>query len=376
MLKGIRLATLVFYLFVFSNVVAQEKNIEVRNLKDEWLLFNARDDFYYPFAGNDLNGVSTISFPLELARWANYKLYLEVPGGSSVFINQKIAAYRGEPGALLFSIDSIREVHGRDDLFVTIYNPDLKNENNLHTSIIQTARIQNSDQDDRNEAGAVRRSDSAFDDFFGVAVIALLAMYATLLNMDKKRMRGYYNIARMFSMNIREEITFKGKVFDGSNIPFIVAHSFLVSFVGLFILFNRVEGFYLHRFGVALLTWTVGAGLVFILLALKYWLLSLIGELFKLPFVVRHYHEYFRMSTVFFTALFFIVLTQFLSLKSDLDNISQIVVNFVIIFLIIRVVALYFKFIRVTGFKNLYLFSYLCSTEILPMVVGLKILNN
>lgn len=373
MLKGIRFALLAFYLFGYSGVVAQENYIKIHDLRDEWLLFNTRDDFYYPFIDNNLDGVSSISFPLDLISYANYKLYLRAPKETAIFFNQQIISYLRESGDQIFSIDSLRRIYNSDNLFVTIYNPGLKEEGDVAASIVQTASIE--PIGDQNKATTeMRRSESSFDDFFGVGVIVLLVFYSALMNMDNKRMKGYYNVARMLSMNIREEVTFKGKVFDGSNIPFIVAHSFLASFVCLFILFSRDAGPNLHHFGAATLAWTMGAAMIFFLLILKYWLLSLAGSLFKLPFAMRHYLEYFRMSNIFFTALFLLVLTLFLGLKSDLNNISQIVVNFVILFLIIRVVALYFKFIRVTSFKNLYLFSYLCSTEILPMVVGLKIL--
>lgn len=375
MLKRIKLALLTIVLFSCSGAFAQPDIVHIDDLRDQWLLFSSRNNFYFPFVENSLDGVSSISFPLEFSKYERYDLYLKAPAGSSVFFNQQIVAFMEDPGYLLFPIDSLQQAYKGESLFVTLYNPQITEESELATSIVETAGQQISDAGyEDGMMHFLRRDRSGFGDFFGVAVVILLLFYAVLLNINHKRMRGYYNVGRMLSLNIREEVTFKGKVFDGNNIPILLVHSFLVSFIGLFILSGREGMPNLHRFGQSMAAWTLGAGIVFLLFVFKFWLLSLAGSLFKLPFAVRHYLEYLRMSKIFFTALFFLALVLFLTFKTELNNINQIIVNFVILFLIVRVVVLYFKFIGVTAFKNLYLFSYLCSTEILPMVVGLKIL--
>ena len=47
----------------------------------------------------------------------------------------------------------------------------------------------------------------------------------------------------------------------------------------------------------------------------------------------------------------------------------------VLAFYVIRLILLYFKILKLSSFTNLYLFSYFCTTEIFPFLIGLKIFH-
>jgi type III secretory pathway component EscU len=72
--------------------------------------------------------------------------------------------------------------------------------------------------------------------------------------------------------------------------------------------------------------------------------------------------------TLIFLALVFVVVNHFYSLQSLLNTLMIIV----IIFNFLRFGILYFKFQRNISIKKIHLFSYLCSTELIPIVIGLN----
>ena len=69
-----------------------------------------------------------------------------------------------------------------------------------------------------------------------------------------------------------------------------------------------------------------------------------------------------------FVVLTFIVINQFYLVQAALQRI----LTMVIIFNIVRFVILYFKFRRTVPMKSLHLFSYLCTTELIPIILGMK----
>src|SRR5690606_34292967 len=120
-------------------------------------------------------------------------------------------------------------------------------------------------------------------DFFVFGLVMLLIMYAIISNLFFKKLSSFYDISRTFSLNIREEVTFKGKIFDGTNTPILVAYSFLLSYVSIILIqFLDIYQLPLRQFGMMALSWMILAFLIFLFFIFKYWLLLLVGALFKL----------------------------------------------------------------------------------------------
>jgi hypothetical protein len=381
MLNRFRNSIFVFIILfiVFGRAYSAADNLVLINdLRDDWLIFDSKHYAYVPFVGTSLESTPSLSFPLNMERYKHYKLFVLAPSGTSVFFNQQLIAYEGTGEGLLFDVDSLRENYASEMLLVTLYNPGFNDEGQVVTSIV---RIQNQEYIHptalADPAQLLRRSTSAFSDFFVFGIIILLTLYAIIVNAFNKKLLGFYNLGRAFSFNFREEATFKGKIFDSANLPILIVHSFLISFVAITVIMSMdTTKLAINNFRGALAHWALLALAVFVLFILKYWLLAMVGSLFKLPLVNRHYLEYIRLSKIFFAILFLLFVLLYMGFNFDIHQISPIILKVLVLFFILRVFILYFKFIRSSSFNNLYLFSYLCSTEVLPMVVGLKILLN
>jgi hypothetical protein len=379
MLKKVRIPAIV--LFVLFNLTdsktcAADNVVVVYDLRDDWLIYDARSNSYVPFVGNNI-GKPTISFPLYMERYQNSRLYIHAPEGTSVFFDQKMVAYEDTGTGFFFDIDSLRANHSAKSLLITLYNPRFSDEGHLQTNIVRfRAQEYAGNAAPFDPLQFMRRDTGEFVDFFVLALILLLIFFAIIMNAFNKRMQSFYNLGRAFSFNFREESTFfKGKVFDRTNLPILMAHSLLISFIAIVVIISIDNTkLVINNFIAALAHWSVLALGIFGFFILKYWLLAVVGSLFRLPFINRHYLEYVRLSKIFFAAVFVLLVVLYMGFNMDLERISLIVINILILFVILRVFVLYFKFMGSSPFNNLYLFSYLCSTEVLPMVVGLKIL--
>ncbi len=355
---------------------AEEELIPIVDLRQEWLIFDQKNNVYLPLIDNDLEDVIAVNFSVDPDIYKNYYLYIHTPAGTSLFINQKIIDYSENKKEWLMNIDSLRSIYHSQGLFFTLYIPNVSDDVNLITAIVRPASENNVGISGLSDFSFLsRRAQTIITDFFVFGLVMLLIMYAIIVNLFFKKLSSFYDLSRTLSLNIREEVTFKGKIFDGANTPILIAYSFLLSYIGIILIhFLEIYQLPLRQFGMMALSWMVLAFLIFLFFILKYWLLLLVGGLFKLPIVNRHYLEYLRISKIFFTLIFIFILVAYFAGGVDIGIIGKWIRDLIIIFLILRVLLLYFKFIRSSSFTNLYLFSYLCSTEILPMVVGLKIL--
>lgn len=366
------------FLIGLANAQAPDSQIVIiHDLRNDLLVFDEAGRSYVPFVGESIANETSVSFMLDVQKHKNYNLYVQAPAGTSVFLEGKLIAVADTRKDMFFGIDSLGRMYDKDSLLTTLYN---KRFGDQHVTIAISRFKDEKSADEK--AGTVdiefnRRETSDFPDFFVLGIIILLIVYALVINFFNKKFLSFYNLGRAFSVNIREEVAFKGKIFDGDNLPIFLAHSLLVAFVGIFLLLAiDAETPVISGFGRAFRYWFIIAFLVFIFFILKYWLLLLLGQLFKLPFVNRHYLEYVRLSKIFFAIAFLAIVILYMGANLELFNIGPIMAKFLILFLILRVLLLYFKFSNSSSFKKLYLFSYLCSTELLPMIIGLKILLN
>lgn len=366
---------LVLFLFLsYYQLSAQHRPIVIDDMGDQWLVYDKAEGIYAPLVGRPGSDVVAISFQVDLDKYAPYQLYLRLPAETSILIEQRMVDYLESEGAAVYSIDSLRKIYG-STLFLTLYNPGL-------SESVQPQTFVMADQGDSSgfvaqQAAGMhfdRRADSPFHDYFVFAVLIILIIYTALLNIHPKSLRGFYDFSRTLSINVREENIFKGKIFDNANTPILIAQSFLIGFLGLTLFSHISPWLALDSFGGMLGYWVLISFGIFIFFMLKYVLVAIIGKLFDTSVANRHYLEYVRMSKIFFAILFIILIFCYLGLEIDIASVRPFIVNFIIGFLILRVVLIYLKFIQSSTFKNLYLFSYLCSTEIAPLAIGIRIL--
>lgn len=349
----------------------------IRDLSEDWLYYDQNSNEYLPLVQPDNKDISAIHFQLALPEYKNYQLYMNLPRQSSIWINQKLVVITQEE-LLNWPIDSLVAIWGSQNIFISIYKQDLIP--SMVETLVVYERSLVAQAEDLSVIDLVfRNTENVYRNFFVLGLIFILIIYTVIINLYSRSFRTFYDISRTLSINIREEYTFKGRAFNNTNAIIIMAHSLLIAYLIMLVIgFDPETKFVLvDELDDAIWRWLWLTVIVFFIFLVKYWMVRILGGLFDLKELVnRHYLEYLRMSKIFFALLFVILCVFYLGFEVDVDKNQQYFINFAIIFLILRVIMLFFKFMRSSSFKNFYLFAYLCSTEFLPLVIGLKFILN
>jgi hypothetical protein len=172
------------------------------------------------------------------------------------------------------------------------------------------------------------------------------------------------------------------KPLSGSSLLFVLAHSFLLSLFYITVQQSSDKLFAnvlvvdaTDQFWPIAQYFFIMSGLIFALLLGKYLLIQAVGSVFKLSGVTHvHFYEYLLFSRVFYTIVVFLQFALFLVAPVWVSVLAEVIIWVVLLFNIVRIIIINSVLSRLTSAKNLYLFSYLCTTELIPLLIGIKIL--
>lgn len=353
----------------------------VKDLKEDLLIYSNSYDAYVPYVQGTPFRSSAAVFMLPLSQYSDYQLLIQPPAEAALLINQNIVDYYWHEGSYLYPIDSLLAHYG-DTSVISLFHPRLTPAD-ITVAVISRKPYSYAEASIDNEEflKVYERSEKTFDNFFIVGVLVLLSVLAVLRNLFPRVFSSYYDLSRSAAIRVRDEPHFTMKLSGRGHIPFIIFYSLLFGFL-LMVLLQQAEEVVsvfdflsFQSFGSYLYAWVLLAVVVFFLQLFKYWLLVLVARIFNIgDFAHIHFFDFLRLSQTFYTFMFAIIVLIFLGANAYIDSGAIVLLRIVVIFAIIRVLLIFFKLLRVSQFRKAYLFSYLCTTEILPLLIGLKFL--
>ena len=347
------------------------------DLREDWLIYNNRHKTYAPFVGNTPPSTSSFSFILNKTRVNNSNLIFCFQKESSLFIEQQIVGFNEEAKCKEYDLDSLFDRYNRDDLFVTVYNKSL-DLNKFQTLL--ASKNTSGDQSANLVMGKISpRGDSLFKNFYLLALLLFLILLSAVYNLNPRNFKEFYSLSKTFSIKLRYDNISTLKIFNWPNILIVFIHCLLVSLILLVVIsllgepvpYLKVN---MDSLGAGFSRWLSLAFFVLLLLLGKYLLIKLLSAMMNLKELDQiHFFEFVRISIFIYSVglIFMAILLLAFYLPSAGHFIWLI---YLVAFLsVVRIVLLYLKFLRLSTFRNLYLFSYLCTTEILPLIIGFKI---
>ncbi|MCE7996518.1 MAG: DUF4271 domain-containing protein [Roseivirga sp.] len=215
-------------------------------------------------------------------------------------------------------------------------------------------------------------------DLFIVLSILLLCIFAVSKVVFPKLFVESISIDKLFGFRVKEDLGSTIRPFSTEHIYFTALFGFNLSFVILYVVNSPlVDAGSLHLLQVTslwqgLLVWLILGVAVNLAIYLKYGLIAITGWLFHARQVVsRHFIDYINAS-----ALFYILATLCLSMGTYATFIAnetflRSVAVVIVLFLFYRTVLLYAKVIQLSHYSKLFIFSYICTTELIPILIGL-----
>ncbi len=131
----------------------------------------------------------------------------------------------------------------------------------------------------------------------------------------------------------------------------------------------------LGSFWLTLGTWLIVSLFILFLFFLKFLFVRFFGWLFALPYTItRHFQEFQNFNNLIAIVLFSITLAGLYWQFKFPTGLDEFLMVLIAIYLFFRLINLFFKIRSLRACSNLYIFSYLCSTELIPTFLVLKFL--
>lgn len=351
--------------------INDENYTVVKDLRKDWITLSKNNN-YIPFIENSGEQSPVISFELALQQHQGLVLKCCVPKGSTILINQQVVGYQENTSCVLYALDSLYDHYKSSSIWFSIYDP--------HRTYYQisTQLVEKKDENILSNLPVVRSS-TGIQNFFAAGLVVLLLFYAVLSHQFPKVFKNYHSFRNISSLNLQEDMYTKIKLLNSTNLMFVLHYGLLVAYLIIVfvhtanVLEIRLPGYPFESFSDFFTVWLKVTLLVLGVLALKYVMVAAIGALFRLSRIVQHHVlDYFRMSLTYGVILFAILVFTYLGLGKNHTVYYNIFVYSVVVFSLLRVFLLYHRLFDISSFRNIYLFSYICTSEILPLFIGFK----
>ena len=364
-----RIFLLSVFLSLSSSVLAQEKFTVVKDLRSEWMQYD--EEGYQPLTDFPITGLSTIYFNMDPAL-SGQLLRLESEERYYVFVNGKI---RGEyEGATILNVDTLlRASYGRP-AWVAIHQRRI-NHRDLTTDVVSPHQTVRQAQEE-----SAPRPYSHFRDFVVIAGLLIVVLFVVALRLNPKLAADYFSITSIFSSRDADDSPAGARLTGGSNIQFYVLCSLMIGFYLLITLYNlpaqyMLPGrFHASEFGTMWLQWLELSAIVFLALILKIFIIFSLTRLFGMRGMARfHFFNWIRLLLVVLGIATVLLFMYFIS-RGDRENLYVMFLSLVVVTLIGWIVMAFFKLGGKSGHSMFHLFSYLCATEIIPLLITAKVL--
>lgn len=375
----------VIFLLASLKVSAQEVGPNnqyylVKDFQDDWQVYDDNLKAYIPYiAEQHVNYPAHTSFIDIQSNRGYHLLVFSKKSDNFLFINGSLRQKIPVGKWIVLNVDSLYRVYQQPTVYLTLYGSNSIEDKSLllgyKRSLQQKAIV-------LSESGlqAKPRTPSPYRNYFVLVSVIILVMFSYLSNSYVRAFQRYYNIRDMFNTFIREQSFLINKPLSRMNILFVILLSLIISFFYMLLMSKGI-----NAFGRAILQEGDTGGVmfsnyfriclvVFVALIGKYFFITFVGQLFNLEKVVDiHYFKIIQSSIIFYSGLVLTLLILFMNyLPKDIDWQTILYIPLVI-FYIIRFFILFFTINRALPIQGLYIFSYLCIVEILPLIMGVRL---
>jgi hypothetical protein len=364
-----RIFTVSVISLIYSSLFAQEKFTITKDLRSEWMTFE--EESYQPLGETLFTGLNTIYFELKPNQYPGTFLRLKSDKPYFLFVNGKVGGeFRGEA---VLSIDSLARKVYSPGYWIAIHQKNI-NERDLKTEIISMQRPAHVSNDMQIKPY------SDFRDFVVVSGLIIILLFLLALRLNPKLAADYFSVSRIFSPHEAEDSQSGARLTSSSNVQFYILCSLMIGFYLLIILRNLPPQFALPIRFQASGFWMMGwqwlklSLIIFYVFLLKIAIIFSLTRLFGMRGMARfHFLNWIRLLLVVFGSATIILFIYFIS-RGDSSEFFVVFLSLVIAALMSWVVVAFFKLSGRSEHSMFHLFSYLCATEIIPLLITVKVL--
>ncbi|MEJ2004214.1 MAG: DUF4271 domain-containing protein [Cyclobacteriaceae bacterium] len=368
-----KLLSLTVLLLLALVSAAQTDTMRIRDLSADWRMLSS-DEGIVPLVNSGSFSGYTLFVPVPLSQYRGNLLRLYSEDEVSLLANGQLLEIFS--GSRWLSVDSLYEVYG-DSVIYTLYNRP------LHPFTIETDIYRLADSVTasriRNQQVIIEGNTGAGLKNVLIASMLFILIFLTILYYYYPRLTAeFFKLRRAISFRELDENLMKTRPLSIVNISYYLLESMLAGWV-LFLLIQyaeydlRFRVFHFVGFWDGMFVWGKMVALIFVLLLLKYMVVWMFRNLFRISgFLNNHFYNYIRIGLLFYLAIALILfVTVFTTHVSDPDYYRGWLVVVLIMFAL-RSILIFFKLMNESSHTTLHLFSYLCATELIPLLIVLS----
>jgi len=356
----------VFVLLLFAGLLA-DSALVVKDLRTEWKVY--REGSYRPVSSEFLETDRTVYFALDPARYSEQYIHLTSLEPGHVFINGKlIGSFKSQA---LYNIDSLSQEYGTS-MWMTVYS-----EGEL--ADLTTVIVSLNNTDGSRLPKLLHRPPTFFRDY-GILVSVFLVFFLLVLFRSNPQLTlDYFSFSKIFSQAERNETQLASRITSSENLLFYLFSALLTGFLLSAILYSSGPLFRAARplefvsLGSSLFIWIRLTVFILFLLAAKLSIIMAFSTLFNFRETVTF--QFFNfLRFVLFTAVVLAGLSVMLfvfGVSSSVWYERLIVIG--LMMLTVGSAMVLMKLLRKSQTSFFHLFSYLCVSEFIPLVILFRI---
>ena len=355
-------------LFIFFNLLSNFSfgQQAAYDLRQDWLLFEAGE-----YAAHDLDEIrNTIYFKLEPAKYLGGQLQIESARPYFLFVNGKLS---GEyTGLTSFSIDSLSNRYSSNQLMACVYQESI-NPRELKTSVTKATH-------QANTLTPAFRPSSHFKDFVIASGLTIIIFFLVVSQINPKLASDYFSIIKIFSPREADDAQSNARLTSSNNFQFYVGCSLLLAFYLLIILYHLPDAYALplrfqaSGFWSIVWQWIRLAFLILGLLMLKIVIVFMLTRLFNMRGLARvHFFNWVRLMLIVIGGATIIVFSYYV-MRGQNESIFVAFLSLIVATLIAWIFIIFMKLNGKTEHSMFHLFSYICATELIPLLITIKVL--
>ena len=359
-------------LFIANGQIVFGQNFLVEeDLRLDWVFYDDDEKVMLPFLDNGNEAPVAMHLSIDLDYGKEACLMIDIPVNTSLFLENKFVRHYDENAIRYFSLDSLSNIFETETLQLTLYkkgsfeNPTDAKIGFIHKTFDSAINV---------NPIAVRDVDKR-SNYIKIIILVLFTFFVVLHTLFPSELLAFLSLQTLVTFRYTNTAFTKYRSLTKTQTLVIIYQAALLA--GILIIFLN---YYNNPLGQVfflkinpIFGWLIIFGIVLILMFLKYVLISIISILFGLADKINFYFiEFLRMAMIFYSIMFVILSYTVINKFYLVDILLESLIFIVIFFNLIRFIIIYFKFRRSITMKSLHLFSYLCTTELIPIIIGLK----
>lgn len=358
-------------LFFMNALLVNGEEFFRKNYSDHWIVFDETSKSFVPVLGN-ASEYRTIHLFIDLVLEAGKKIEICSSAEISILLDGKIVGNDNPNGCVVWTIDSIQRQYRKESVQLSIYKVDESAD--IETSILYPAL--GFVPDESPNKIRLTKGQTNFT-LFGLILIGLVTLLIREFN--HRFFEEFSSVTKIFSLRVRSSQLYMLKPYSREIFFMILLQSLGISFltISLGTFFTGEEqSLYTENQTLWSLVqqWALMA-LMFSLVVYLQFIILFITNLFFKNLRILHIQFYDNLRIIHFSlvALFLIMMLSF-AISTDVFSwlLSHLWILIIGLF-VIKGIVIYLKMLNESSHRKLHIFSYFCATEILPVVLVVKI---